>query len=214
MSAVRLLALFFLTGIGASLTQAHPVTYRGGTAFSAVASEESGTVYLNRSLTRRDGIELRGLWWEPNDQSFRHQAIGVHYNRLVWRGFGRYQANLYAGAGPALIREGNTSDEDLGLSWQVQADYETLRVYTMARSSGAWGPDWNHAVTQGQLGWAPYAANYGDWATWLMVDAKHTSGWEEGLEVTPFLRFFNGYVFLEFGMSLDGKPFGQFMVHF
>ena len=215
--------------------QAKPIAYaRGSTAmfeYGGGGMLESQMFYAPR-FNYSFGLSALRL---ENTRGTRDQAV-ARANYLVRRwNLPSAQGNLfgYAGIGAARThyrfgsvrgadgqqnRPANASGFASSAGWQ--ADFETRWFYSSARM------DWNHALSQSyridttQLGLAPYAHGYQDWATFFLLQARHFQGEigaekiESGVELAALVRLFRGNFWLEAGVTDRGKPQAMLMMNF
>jgi hypothetical protein len=121
---------------------------------------------------------------------------------FVWGGLGTATGNDF---------RGSRFDRDVGF----QVDYETRRVYTSAMSDLHESGAYSHRVDTAQLGFAPYAHDYEDLATWFVLQARHyTGGLHRGIEYAALIRLFKGGAWLDAGVTQDGKPQVMAMFNF
>lgn len=168
---------------------------------------------LENARGRRDQTVLRAnyllkRWNLPKAQG----------NLFVYAGIGKARTRLLAGTSTFKPQSLNRSGFASSAGWQ--ADYETRWFYSSARI------DWNYALAQSyridtaQIGLAPYAHGYQDWATFFLLQARHFHGdigaqpVETGVELAAMLRVFRGNFWLEAGITDRGKPQAMLMLNF
>lgn len=140
----------------------------------------------------------------------------VRGNYLVHRwNLENAQANVFAWGGLGSARgndfRGSQLDRDLG----VQADYETRRIYLSAMSDLHESAAYSHRIDTLQLGFAPYAHEYDDLATWFVLQARGYSGdLHRGTEWAALLRLFKGGAWIEAGVTNSGHPQVMAMFNF
>ena len=123
-------------------------------------------------------------------------------NMFVWGGLGNATGNDF---------RGSKLDRDIGF----QADYETRRIYTSLMSDLHESSAYSHRVDTLQLGFAPYAHDYDDLATWFVFQTRHyTGGVHRGAECTGLIRLFKGGAWVEAGLTTKGKPQVMAMFNF
>jgi len=123
-------------------------------------------------------------------------------NVFVWGGLGNATGNDF---------RGSRLDRDLGF----QADYETRRIYASAMSDLHESDAYSHRVDTIQLGFAPYAHDYEDLATWFVLQTRHYTGdLHRGLESAALIRLFKGGAWIEAGVTQNGKPQVMAMFNF
>jgi len=153
---------------------------------------ESGDGATEREIAYLRGNRLLERWNLPNAQA----------NVFVWGSIGRATGNDFDGS-QAAYNAG------------FQADYETLRFYSMVKSEWWHADAFTHRMDTAQLGFAPYAHRYGGWATWLVGMVENKAGALQGTpEYTLLLRFFNETTWIEAGVDDDGDPRLMLMLNF
>jgi hypothetical protein len=206
-----------LLGLLPLATAAKPIAYADGT--TAMAEYGAGTMnelQLFRAptwwwsagvgweeLSSEDGrLERHISYVRGNLLAHRWNLPDAQANVFVWGGLGGATGNDFAGT--VLAR-------DLGF----QIDYETRRIYSSFRSDLEESDHFSHRIDTVQLGWAPYAHDYGTLATWFVVQARHYSGGLlGGTEKALLVRFFKGGTWLEIGATTDGKLQSMAMFNF
>lgn len=125
------------------------------------------------------------------------------------------QANVFAwgGLGSATGNDfhGSVLDRQVGF----QADYETRRLYASWVTDLHESPTYSNRIDTVQLGLAPYAHDYQDVATWLVLQARdYSGGIHDGVEVALLVRLFKGGAWVEAGVTQSGKPQVMMMFNF
>lgn len=125
------------------------------------------------------------------------------------------QANVFAwgGLGTATGNDfrGSRLDREAGF----QADYETRRIYASWVSDLHESSAYSDRFDTLQLGFAPYAHDYTDLATWFVLQARHYTGnIHRGVEYAALVRLFKGGAWVEAGLTQDGKPQVMMMFNF
>ncbi len=219
---------------GFERVQAKPIAYARGTTamleYGGGGMLESQIFYAPR-FNYSFGLSALQL---ENARGTRDQAV-ARANYLIKRwNLPSAQGNLFGYAGIGTARTRYPSSSGLGADGQNmptnasgfassagwQADFETRWFYSSARM------DWNHAHSQSfridttQLGLAPYAHGYQDWATFFLLQARHYQGEigavkiESGVELAALVRLFRGNFWLEAGVTDRGKPQAMLMMNF
>lgn len=123
-------------------------------------------------------------------------------NIFVWGGLGAATGNTFSGT---LLAE----------NAGVQGDYETRRIYASVKSDWQTSSAFSHRIDTLQLGLAPYKHDYGDLATWFVVQARqYTGGLHRGAESALLLRLFKGGAWVEAGVTNSGKLQAMAMFNF
>lgn len=196
------------------LVRAHPTSYEGGVSLMADMSRPVQNYSLIYSPKWWVGT---GLVVETMEQErvYSSAQLGLLLRRWNWEDA---QANIYllGGAGYYSNRVNGTVIDDGGFSRMgLQIDYETRRLYTNVRyvERRAWdGFDALDNFVDAAVGFAPYAGNYEDLNTWLIVRYMDGRQMRESM-ISPTLRFFFKNYLWEVAMSTRGEPQVNFMVH-
>ena len=199
-----------------------PIVFEGGTTF--MAEYGAGTMIeaqLFHAPSYRWSAGLGHLRLEAADDSFSRDITYSRLNVLLGRHNGRRaQGNVFAWGG---LGSADASEEDrqrVALNAGGQADYETLRFYSSARTDWHYSTsNFSHRIDTAQLGWAPYAHNWDRMATWFVVQGRNfTGGLDEDIEGSVLLRLFrNGRVgafWIEAGVTQDGRLQSMLMLTF
>jgi hypothetical protein len=125
------------------------------------------------------------------------------------------QANVFAwgGLGTATGNDfrGSRLDREAGF----QADYETRRLYFSFVSDLHESTVYSDRVDTLQVGFAPYAHDYQDLATWFVLQARDYSGdIHHGIEYAALVRLFKGGAWVEAGVTQHGNPQVMMMFNF
>lgn len=114
-------------------------------------------------------------------------------------------ASFYAfgGAGGGRV-EGSAGTE---ATWHagLQADWESRRWYVNGNVHWWRSDAFSYRIDTLTAGWAPYAADYEDWATWFLLRGERRQNLSTGTEVTPMLRLFRKDWWFELGRSNRGS---------
>ncbi len=201
----------------APIAQAKPIAFQNG--YTLMAEYGAGT------MTEAQGFYAPRYWYsvgagalqlEAEDGSFSRDLTYLRANLLLKRwNLADAQANVFASAGGGVAR---SSDDDGGkpaANAALQADYETLRLYGSLKADLQASSAFSHRIDTLQLGFAPYPHRYGGTATWLLLQLRHyTGGLYDGLEPAALLRLFRGPVWIEAGVTGDGKLQAMAMFNF
>ena len=206
---VRAMACALLALTLHASAQAKPIAFANGTTimaeYGAGTMEEAQAFYapwywlsLGAGTLRLDSDEIH----RTRDIAYLRANYLVHRWNLE-----DAQANVFAwgGLGSASGSDfrGNTLDREAGF----QADYETRRVYASLMSDLHESSNYSHRIDTLQLGFAPYAHDYTDLATWFVVQARtYTGRLHRGVETAALIRLFKGGAWIEAGVTNDGKP--------
>jgi len=209
------MVVFWMTII--AVLQAHPVTFKNGTAVTSIHRPNMTMTQLNYTIHRN--VAVATTYVKMDSGSTTLSLPSVHFNTLLkrWNRIGS-QANLYAmtGVGWNVLQEGSYVDSIHGV-FGVQADFETPKIYTAFTSYTF--PTLTKMSTlpysaRYRFGIAPYVAKYDELQIWVVGQVEHMSGAEGPPMVTPLLRYFYRTVLWETGVSLNGTYWFQMMAHF
>lgn len=114
-------------------------------------------------------------------------------------------ANFYAFAGAGASRGNFFAGTQATWHGGLQADWESRRWYVNGNVHWWRADAFSYRIETLTLGWAPYAADYEDWATWLLLRGERRDPLMSGTEVTPALRLFRKAWWFEFGRSNRGS---------
>ena len=203
------LTLFCLS----SSALAHPVTYKGGVAVFSMHRPDSTQIQANYTLNRSLALGVSHI-----RKALHHDSTPmsvVHANILAYRqNSTNSQSNLYLSIGGGLEHSGEAAAFSA-----IQLDHETDHFYT-ALNAQVFGPlsdfqtptDLPFSV-RGRLGVLPFAPNVDGLQIWAVLQSTWEPHMHQAVEVTPMLRFFYQNVLWEMGVSIDGTPWFQMMVH-
>jgi len=188
---------------------AKPIAFANGTTimaeYGAGSMEEVQTFYapwywlsLGAGSLRLDSDEI-------------HRTRDIDYlraNYLVRRwNLEDAQANVFVWGGLGMASGSDFRDNALDREAGFQADYETRRVYASVMSDLHESSAYSHRIDTLQLGFAPYAHDYTDLATWFVLQARtYTGRLHRGVESAALIRLFKGGAWIEAGVTNDGKP--------
>lgn len=205
-----------LLAIGLLLTApsafSHPVAFKGATGVMTWNQAFLSDSWVTYSFRRDTAVAARFMRMEMPEGRVNYSGGQLDY--LVFRdNGGDHQANLYVygGGGDVQFNRSNGG----GYLFGVEADAESRKYFGLLKAEAmraTVGPDFNNV--EGRLGVAPYEAEYGELATWFMVQAQWHPSLTKKFVVTPLARiFFKSFMF-ESGVSLDGDWMMNFMFHF
>jgi len=125
------------------------------------------------------------------------------------------QANIFAWGGLGTASGSDFHGSRLDREAGFQADYETRRVYASWVSDLHESSAFSDRVDTLQLGFAPYAHDYQDLATWFVLQARdYSGGIHHGVEYAALIRLFKGGTWVEAGVTRSGKPQLMMMFNF
>lgn len=210
--------LLFIALVLSDSLWAHPTSSQGTISLMGETSPEMS--HYDVVYSYRYWLGLGARYHELREaQNTTETALGT-FGALLYRSNGEsHQGNVYlmAGAGHAWFKDsqGQTLSDDFAYSHGVQADYETRKIYTLAKYENIKTQE--HTVSeyyQFRAGFAPYVAGFYDLNTWFILQASQDRAVSESIELAPLIRFFYRNVLTELGSTLDGKFIFNFMVHY
>lgn len=212
-------ALSLVTATSPAL--AKPIAFADGyTAmyeYGASTMQEAQAFYAPRHWWSAGAGYLR---LEAEDGAFSREIGYARANLLLKRwNLPAAQGNVFAYGGAGTARGTDVRGRETAFNAGLQADYETLRIYSSLKTDYQHAESFSHRIDTLQLGVAPYEHRYGGVATWLVVQARgYTGGLYEGLESALLLRLFGarrwGSVWFEGGVNNDGDFQSMFMFNF
>jgi hypothetical protein len=212
---LRLLALCACLLPGLAL--AKPIAFQDGATlmaeYGAGTMREAQLYYAPR------------YWWsagvgylrlDQEDGAFTRDISYARGNLLLKRwNLPDAQANIFASGGLGAARGSDFSGTRTATNAALQADYETRRIYGSLKSDWQYSSAYSHRIDTLQLGFAPYAHDWNVLATWFVFQARNYTGGLYGrVEQAVLLRLFKGGVWVEAGVTQDGKLQSMFMFNF
>jgi len=215
--ASRAVALTALCACPVVSTMSKPIAFADGTTimaeYGAGTMEEAqafyapyywlslgaGYLYLDSDVTSRTR-NIQDL--RANYLLHRWNLDDAQANVFVWGGLGSATGSDF---------HGTVLDREVGF----QADYETRRIYASWVTDLHESPAYSDRIDTLQLGFAPYAHDYQDLATWLVLQARdYSGGIHDGVEYALLVRLFKGGAWVEAGVTQNGKPQIMMMFNF
>ena len=197
----------------ASLSWAHPVSYKDGVGIMSYNNSKTNELLLTYSFTPH--FAVASTYLKDSRSEFFIPRANFLINR--WNNDDS-QGNIYLSGGAGLEKF-DTKTYGVKLA-ELVADWESRKYYTYLEhlylnrdnDDNLLIPkkDYNH--TKARLGFAPFLADYNDLNVWYIVQAeKHND--EKQIELTQFLRFYRKNVLWEIGAGFDGSMAFNFMIH-
>ena len=114
------------------------------------------------------------------------------------------QMNLWFTGGLGASHGG----EEQGLAYTpgLQFDYETTRLYFLAKARLVRAPGMNFDTATIQGGFSFYEAGFDETQPWFVLEARTMRNMSPAFQLTPALRFINKDFFLELGVSSPFDP--------
>ena len=216
--ALPAVAALLLAGPPAS---AKPIAFQNGwtamAEYGAGTMSEAQTYYAPKFWYSIGAGQLR---LDAEDGRFSRDITYVRTNALLKRwNLPKAQANIFAFGGLGRATGSDFAGAETVGQAGLQADYETLRFYSSAKSEIHHATAFTHRIDTLQLGFAPYAHRYDGVATWVVAQGRtYTGGIYDGVEAALLLRLFAarrwGSVWFEAGPALDGKLQAMTMFNF
>lgn len=129
---------------------------------------------------------------------------GLNYTGLLKRwNFPSAQANVWF---MGSVGEAKGQFDGFSYSPSVQFDYETTRLYFLAKVRMLRAPGMNNDVAAIQAGFSFFETDFDQTQPWFVLEAKTTRNFDPGTQITPALRFINKNYFLELGVT---NPFDK-----
>lgn len=203
----------FLSGVCAlvSAASAHPVAYDGARQWMSGVSGDAFNLEFYQSYTARTAWGLHAMAFDREEND---GFIAIQHNWLLKRwNLPAAQANLYAGLGAGAAKREGAPADIAGVGF-FRADYETRRVYTAFETKGMASEAFQRGIVSAEAGFAPYLAEFDELNTWIILQAKQTTGMDDEFNLIPKLRFFKNNIFVELGATHRGQPVASLMIHF
>ncbi len=214
---VRAFAGAALASVPVTSALAKPIAFANGTTimseYGAGTMEEAQVFYapyywlsLGGGLLSLDSDSIHRTrdisYLRANYLAHRWNLDDAQANVFVWGGLGTAHGSDFAGS---------RLDRNAGF----QADYETRRIYASLQSDLHESSAYSHRIDTLQLGFAPYAHDYEDLATWFVVQGRNYTGQlHRGIEWAALIRLFKGGAWIDAGVTSDGKPQVMAMFNF
>jgi hypothetical protein len=153
------------------------------------------------SVKHAFGIEIMRM-------SPRHQnattMTGINYTGLIKRwNLPAAQANIWF---MGSVGEANGMFNGFSYSPSLQFDYETTRLYFLAKARMIRAPDMNNDTVAIQGGFSFYETSFDETQPWFVLEAKTTRNYDPSMQITPAIRLINKSYFLELGVT---NPFDK-----
>lgn len=129
---------------------------------------------------------------------------GINYTGLIQRwNLPSAQANVWF---MGSVGEARGLHHGFSYSPSVQFDYETTRLYFLAKIRMLRTPGMNSDMVAVQGGFSFYETDFDETQPWFVLEAKAVNNFNPNLQVTPALRLINKNYFLELGIT---NPFNK-----
>ena len=147
------------------------------------------------------GVEVMRMSGKNEDAT---TLTGLNYTGLIKRwNMPAAQANFWFNGS---IGEAHGLYSGFSYTPSLQFDYETTRLYFLAKTRLIRAPHMNYDTAAIQAGFSFYEAGFDETQPWFVFEAKTMRNTEPALQITPALRLINKSYFLEFGVT---NPFDK-----
>ncbi len=147
------------------------------------------------------GVEVMRMSGKNEEAS---TLTGLNYTGLMHRwNMPAAQANLWFMGGFA---EAHGLYSGFAYTPSVQFDYETTRLFFLAKARLIRAPHMNYDTAAIQAGFSFYEVGFDETQPWFVLEAKTMRNTAPSLQVTPALRLINKNYFVELGVT---NPFDQ-----
>jgi len=156
-------------------------------------------------------VSVGGGWigLRSDERVPRQQAVDIGYaqvNYLIHRIHRPDSvANFYGFAGAGAARGDFFRGGEPTVHGGLQADWESRRWYVNGNVHWWRSYAFRYRIETLTVGWAPYAAEYEEWATWFLLRGERRDNLTTGTELTPVLRMFHKDWWFELGRSNRGS---------
>jgi hypothetical protein len=160
-------------------------------------STDRKELMLNYSPTLGNAFGVETMWMRGEKQT--NLITNISYTGLIKRwNMPNGQANLWFMTG---IGEASGDSSGFSYSPSVQFDYETTRVYFLAKARMVRAPHIQYDTYSVQAGFSFFETSFEETQPWLVVEARTTENMATRNEVTPALRLINQNYFVELGVT-------------
>ena len=195
MLARRSLALLLLVTLPAHA--AALMGFKDSAMLMSEFSTDKKELMLNYSPAVGHAVGVETMWMRGEKQT--DLITNVNYTGLIKRwNMPSGQANLWFMTG---IGEASGDSSGFSYSPSVQFDYETTRLYFLAKARMVRAPHIRYDTYSLQGGFSFYEASFEETQPWFVVEARTTENMATRNEITPALRLINQNYFLEFGIT-------------
>ena len=195
-----MLARLFLALLLSISFTAHAAALMGFKDSAMLMSEFSNDrkeLMLNYSPALGHAFGVETMWMRGDKQT--NLITNINYTGLIKRwNMPNGQANLWFMTG---IGEASGDSSGFSYSPSVQFDYETTRIYFLAKARMVRAPHIQYDTYSVQSGFSLYETSFEETQPWLVIEAKTTENMMTKNEVTPALRLINQNYFLELGIT-------------
>jgi hypothetical protein len=156
-------------------------------------------VMLNYSPKIGHALGVEAMHMRDKD-GMRSDIATLNYTGLLKRwNLPRGQANFWFTGGLGESYSGG--EQGFAYTPSLQFDYETTRLYFLAKARMVRAPGMNFDSASVQGGFSFYEADYEKTQPWFVMEVRSMRNMDPGLQVTPALRLINKDYFLELGLT-------------
>jgi hypothetical protein len=156
---------------------------------------------IGRSFTGFRSVGFGGYYFNTGEgKSIQVEAAIVNQLLKRWNTEDS-QANIIVGAGIGRGRTGNR--EGWAGTASLIADWETRRWHIMLQEQAVFVPSASRLVSTFMGGWAPWLAEYDEWAPWIYYTVQHENGDGVGLAHGPSLILMHEDLLLELRVMIS-----------
>ena len=196
---------------------AKPIAYAKGTTvmaeYGAGTMNEVQAFYAPNYRYSLGGGHL-SLQSDEGDETRDYTYLRINYLPMRWN-LEAAQANAFVWGGVGRSHVGELDDDQFAWNVGGQLDYETRQVYAALRTDLNEASSYSHRIDTLQLGFSPRAHDIDTLAVWFVFQAReYTGGLYDGTEVAALIRLFKRNVWIEAGLTQDGKVQAMLMFNF
>ena len=201
-----LFSFLFLWLVLTCFVIAHPVTYKGGFATSALQTRNDTTIYLNYSISQKKSYGIQFVSLSDTNE----RLLFLTGNRLFKRWyFFDAQANIYTTTSLGY----NIDYKTIAPCIVTKIDAENRYFYTDLTLTLMKPNTRIYSKLTTRIGGAPYKHTYSSISTWFMIEATYIYYESSTVFLMPIYRGFYKTYLWELGYN--GKHFlAHGMVHF
>lgn len=201
---ITVFVIMFLVSVG---TQAHPVTYKGGTLYESENNSNGADVKLGYTFHPKWAI--LGQYMNEVDTKTEYQFVRLNH-RLYRQNNIDSQFNIYLGAGHGyekmLDQKTAASLYEIDTDWEDRDYYAAASYMLIDRKNNQ-----DEKSYKVRAGLAPYRGEFDSLNLWFITEFKKQE--YQNWETTPLIRMFYKTVLTEFGISLNGESQFRLMFH-
>jgi len=177
--------------------------FAGSSMLMTEIGEYNQELMVNYAPTLHHAFGVEVMRMSPKGSSATTMT-GLNYTGLLKRwNLPAAQANIWV---MGSIGEAKGQFNGFSYSPSIQFDYETTRLYFLAKTRMVRAPGMNNDVAAIQAGFSFFETDFDETQPWFVLEAKTTRNMQPSMQVTPALRLINKNYFLELGMT---NPFNR-----